>query len=186
LGKRERRKILVNPALSEPESFRMWMRREVEGGWLRQKKYHYVLDLKDLAKTIGDFDGHVIDMIIAQAAAWRSVSNTVAVAKDGMLQALGDGQQDRMACAQLCFVRAERVRHDTRGSSLASDGFFPYAKRKSEDAPFEAPELLVQAGCKAVVVPYDGKNVAEVEEYFRQAGVAVAFVKPEHRGFFGH
>ena len=187
LGKKERRRILVNPALSEPRlSPRMWMRREVEGGFMRQKKYHYVLNLKDLVKTIGDVSPYVVDMIIAWAATWRSVSNTVAIAKNGMLQALGDGQQDRIACFQLCFDRAARSRHDTNGSSLASDGFLPYARRKSESAPLEGPELLVQAGCKAVVVPYDGKNVAEVEEYLRQAGVAVAFVKPEHRGFFGH
>ena len=187
LGKKERRRILVNPALSDPKLPPYeWMHREVRGGFLRQKNYHYVLNLKDLAKITGDVSQRIVDIIIAWAATWRSVSNTVAIAKNGMLQALGDGQQDRMACVQLCIDRGVRAHHDTNGSTLASDGFFPYAKRSSETASLEGPELLVQAGCKAVVVPYDGKNVAEVEEFFRQAGVFVVFVKPEHRGFFAH
>jgi len=187
LSKKERRKVLVNPNLADPKlSPRMWMRREVEGGHLKQRNYHYILDLKNLAKATGNFGDNVVDMIIAWGATWRSVSNTVALAGNSMLLSLGDGQQDRIACAQLCLDRAKRARHITNGSSGASDGFFPYAKRSSENAPFEAPELLVQAGCEAVVVPYDGVRKEEVAEYFRQAGVAVAFVAPEHRGFFGH
>lgn len=187
LGKKERRRILVNPALSDPRlPPYTWMYREVRGGFLRQKNYHYVLDFKDLAKMTGDLSEYMFNIIIAWGAAWRSVSNTVAIAKNGMLLSMGCGQQDRIACVQLCLDRAKRSNHDTYGSAFASDGFFPYAKRSSENAPLEGSELLVKAGCRSGVVPYDGKNVAEVEEYFRQAGVAVAFVKPEHRGFFGH
>jgi len=191
LGKKEKRRILVNPALAEMTSPQSeWMRRPVEAGFLRQKNYHYVLDLKDLVKTTDDLGNHDIthDMIIAWAATWRSVSNTVAIAKDGMLLALGCGVQDRIGCVQLCLGRAKRSKHNTYGSSFASDAFFPYAKRlnSGEDIPLEGPQLLVQAGCVAGVVPYDGKNIAEVEEYFQQSCIAVAFVRPEHRGFFGH
>ena len=113
LGNKERRRILVNPALSNPESTRMWMRREVQGGWIRQKDYHYVLDLKDLVMATEDFTRHVNNMIIAWAATWRSVSNTVAIANDDMLQALGAGQQDRMACVKLCVLIAAHAPNTT-------------------------------------------------------------------------
>jgi len=188
LSKKEKRRILVNPALADMTSPQSeLMHRLVEGGFIRQKNYHYVLNFNDLAKATDGLDqNHQTDVIIAWAATWRSVSNTVAIANGGMLQALGCGQQDRIACVQLCLERAKRSKHDTVDSSFASDGFFPYARRKGESDPLEGPELLVQAGCKAGVVPFDGKNVAEVEDYFLKAGVAVAFVAPEHRGFFGH
>lgn len=50
----------------------------------------------------------------------------------------------------------------------------------------EGPDLLIDAGCIGGVVPADGKNLAEVQKYFADAGLAVAYVPPEHRGFAKH
>lgn len=50
----------------------------------------------------------------------------------------------------------------------------------------EGPELLIDAGCLGGVVPADGKNLEEVKALFTEAGLSVAFVAPEHRGFAKH
>ena len=50
----------------------------------------------------------------------------------------------------------------------------------------EGPDLLVDAGCVGGVVPADGKNLAEVQQYFADHGLAVAYVDAEHRGFAKH
>jgi hypothetical protein len=50
----------------------------------------------------------------------------------------------------------------------------------------EGPELLIDAGCIGGVVPFDGKNKEEVRKLFEEAGVSVAFLAPENRGFSKH
>lgn len=50
----------------------------------------------------------------------------------------------------------------------------------------EGDELLIDAGCKGGVVTADGKNLPEVQKLFKEAGLSVAFVAPENRGFAKH
>ena len=50
----------------------------------------------------------------------------------------------------------------------------------------EGTELLIDAGCLGGVVPADGQKLPEVQELFKQAGLSVAFVAPEFRGFAKH
>ena len=190
LGKKERRRLLVNPALANPVmSEDEWVIHPVRGGFLKQKAPRFIFEIAAVEEWIGQqlLGPHDhSSLIIAWAVAWRASSNTVALAKRNMLIGLGCGQQDRIACVRLCLDRAERSGHNTTGSLFASDAFFPYARRKREEDPFEGPELLDQAGCIGGVVPADGKNLAEVKKFFESANMAVAFLPKEHRGFSGH
>lgn len=188
LGRKERRRILVNPALSSIGGYMPnKMIEPVSGGFLVQKSYNYVLDLFNMDwKTDPIASSYWIDAIIAWAAAWRSISNTVALAVDQKLIGLGCGQQDRIACVQLCLDRANRAGHSPINSIFASDGFFPFACRKRQEDLYEGPELLAKAGCYGGIVPFDGKNAEEVCKYFCAQNIKVGFVPAEHRGFFGH
>lgn len=130
LGKREKRRLLANPALaSAPMPTDEWMLQPVRGGFLRQKAANFVLSPKDIASWAGaELDKQDLEnLLIAWAVCWRASSNTVALARDGMLIGLGCGQQDRIACVRLCLERSARAGHTTKGSVFASDGFFPYA-----------------------------------------------------------
>ena len=192
LGKKEKRRVLVNPALANPTlPPEEWMYRLMRGGFLKQKMPTYVFDFQKIHEFVGvlgahELSGMLTDMIIAWAIAWHSVSNTVALANKEMLIGLGCGQQDRIACVQLALNRACRAKHQITGSVCASDGFWPYACRANDAGPLEGPELLVEVGCSACVVPADGKNLPAVKAYFEKHGIKVAFLAPEHRGFFGH
>ncbi len=190
LGKREKRRLLYNSALLAPSMPpNQWVWRSIQNGWLVQKAQNYVLTLQNIRSLVCSQEKREIDLpslIIAWAVAWRSVSNTVALAKNEMLIGLGCGQQDRMACVQLCLDRAKRSGHNAKGSVAASDGFFPFACRKEQDDPLEGPELLANAGCTTVVVPADGKKFEEVSKFFFERDIMVAFLEPNHRGFFGH
>jgi len=190
LGKKERRRLLANLALANPVmSGDEWVIRPVRGGFLRQKASRFVFESAAVEEWTGQQGLGPDDyssLIIAWAVTWRASSNTVALAKRHMLIGLGCGQQDRIACVKLCLDRAERAGHNPTGSLFASDAFFPYARRKKEEDPLEGPELLNQAGCIGGVVPADGKNLAEVKEFFASTGMAVAFLLKEHRGFSGH
>lgn len=211
LGKKEKRRLLVNCELAFPlMSEEKWMWRPVRGGAVKQLEPNFVFSI-EAVKEWSDGNSPILfkinraNAIIAWAVAWYSVSNTVALANDNMLISLGCGQQDRIACVRLCLDRAKRSGHKTQGAMFASDAFFPYARRNYQPnfwerwldfdlamfglrsgPPLEGPELLVQAGCIGGIVPADGKNFEEVRDYFSKMNLAVAFLKPEFRGFFGH
>lgn len=188
LGKREKRRLMANSALLDPFLPQGEMHRPVRGGTLVQQRSLFVFSSDEIVSSSGP-DGSrkedLTDKIIAWAACWRASSNTVALAKDGMLIALGCGQQDRIACVSLCLERAKRAGHDTRGSQFASDAFFPYAT-SAEGAVKEGPELLADAGCYGGVVPADGQNFEKVKKFFVDKGMNVSFVAPENRGFSKH
>lgn len=233
LGKKAKRRLIANKALMTaglpPNKYAL---QPVRGGFLRQSSPRFILDIQELTmvgKTLSKDD--FATLLIAWAVCWRASSNTVTLAKDGMLIGSGCGQQDRIACVRLCLERANRAGHDPKGSLFASDGFFPYAQDAqgciSEENPDwtilegmliglaksfpdstnkksklrkltkltnmisrldsrEGPELLIAAGCKGGVVPADGKNLAEVQTLFSEAGLSVAFVAKENRGFSKH
>lgn len=50
----------------------------------------------------------------------------------------------------------------------------------------EGPQLLVAAGCRRGVVPFDGMNKEEVKAFFASKGLEIAFVDAIHRGFSKH
>ncbi|MFA6410643.1 MAG: hypothetical protein WCW26_03670 [Candidatus Buchananbacteria bacterium] len=214
LAKRENRRLLVNEAISNPTmSPAKQMLRPIRGGFIVQGCPDFVLNLRsesaggieDILNPVSDED-FLADLIIAWAVTWRANSNTVAIAKNGMLLALGCGQQDRMACAELCLHRAERSGHNTIDAAFGSDGFFPFAQRnyaptiwrrlanssrrligfKPVEPPLEAPELLVAAGCRGGVVPADGKRLEEVKAFFAANKLTMVFVAKENRGFDQH
>lgn len=134
LGKREKRRLLANPALKDtpfPED--QWMYRQVRSDWLRQKSPNFVLTPAEVQSWSGleMREDEFQNALIAFACCWRASSNTVALAVDNMLIGLGCGQQDRIACVRLALDRANRAGHNVEGSIFASDAFFPYATSKS-------------------------------------------------------
>lgn len=188
LGKRDKRRLMSNPALVEPFLPSGEMERSVRGGKLVQQRSPFILSPDEVVDRSGEGemrDQDFVDQLIAWATCWRASSNTVSLAKNGMLIALGCGQQDRIACVALCLRQAQRAGHDTIGSQFASDAFFPYATG-AEGAPKEGPELLAAAGCSGGVVPKDGKNFEAVKKLFSDKGMIVSFVASENRGFSKH
>lgn len=190
LGKKEKRRLMANAALRDPFlSGQELMRRPVRGGTLVQRRSTFILTPDRVASSTKSrdmlSDQALIDLLIAWATCWRATSNTVALARDGMLIGLGCGQQDRIACVELCLHRAHRAVHDVTGSFFASDAFFPYATSKNGLVK-EGPELLVEAGCHGGVVPADGKNFDAVRAYFAAHDLHVLFVDKQFRGFSKH
>ncbi|MBL7160444.1 MAG: hypothetical protein ISS93_01165 [Candidatus Aenigmarchaeota archaeon] len=189
LGKRERRHLLANPALVNP-AFPPdeWAWRPVRGGMLRQKAPRFVFDLRNIEEQVGK-DLNPVDLasvVIAFSVAWRANSNTIALAKGGMLIGLCAGEQDRRTAAEFALLKAKKAGHDPRGSFFASDGFFPFAKRVDAGDELEATEMLAEAGCRGGIVPADGRRLAEVKEFFKETEMTVFFVHPENRGFSQH
>lgn len=149
LGHRAKRRLLSNLALLNPSlPQEIWAWKQVRGGWLKQRLPNFILtpdQINHWTTPLASND-YFLDLLIAWAAAWFATSNSVALAKDRALLALGCGQQDRIRCTWLSIVRARLAGHQTVGSYFASDGFFPYAASKvnSGPLPFDDWELILK------------------------------------------
>ncbi|WP_433459257.1 bifunctional phosphoribosylaminoimidazolecarboxamide formyltransferase/IMP cyclohydrolase [Micromonospora sp. CA-248212] len=107
------------------------------------------------------------------AFAWRAVravkSNAILLAKDGATVGVGMGQVNRVDSAQLAVSRAGADR--ARGSVAASDAFFPFA---------DGPQILIDAGVRAIVQPGGSIRDEEVIEAAKKANVTMYLTKTRH------
>jgi phosphoribosylaminoimidazolecarboxamide formyltransferase/IMP cyclohydrolase len=119
--------------------------RQVGGGWLAQ-------DSDD--RTPEDIEFKVVTERQATPQemeelkyAWRCVkhvkSNAITVAKDGRLLGMGSGQPNRVKSVEIAM---EKAGDEVKGSTLASDAFFPFAWGDSI-------EKACQAGVSVIVHP---------------------------------
>ncbi|GAA4393919.1 bifunctional phosphoribosylaminoimidazolecarboxamide formyltransferase/IMP cyclohydrolase [Tsukamurella soli] len=104
--------------------------------------------------------------------AWRAVrsvkSNAILLASRGASVGVGMGQVNRVDAAQLAVNRAgDRV----VGSVAASDAFFPFP---------DGPQILIDAGVKAIVQPGGSIHDKEVIEVAQEAGVTMYFTGTRH------
>jgi phosphoribosylaminoimidazolecarboxamide formyltransferase/IMP cyclohydrolase len=123
----------------------------------------------------------------------RMHSNSVRMVKNGYATALAGGNQDRVGCIEIAYFKNSRMnelaaRPDyekfkerakdylLEGSSMASDGFFPFQ---------DSIELANELGITAVLAPAGGK---EHEKVIAKAGeLGLAFVDlPAEMRFFDH
>ncbi|GAA2643596.1 bifunctional phosphoribosylaminoimidazolecarboxamide formyltransferase/IMP cyclohydrolase [Nonomuraea recticatena] len=104
--------------------------------------------------------------------AWRACrsvkSNAIVLASAGATVGVGMGQVNRVDSCRLAVTRAgERA----AGSVAASDAFFPFA---------DGPEVLIEAGVKAIVEPGGSIRDDEVVAACEKAGVTLYFTGTRH------
>lgn len=176
-------RLLSNPALRELDRNSLDLEtrtRHVRGGHLEQPNYSFVLDLAhpDVEITGSLAARQAIDLLLAWAIGSTSNSNTVTLVRDGQLLGNGVGQQDRVGGCQLAVARATAAGHSTDGCAAYSDSYFPFP---------DGPQVLIDAGVRAVFRTTGSVRDHVVRQTFRDAGVVVAQL-PDHaaRGFFAH
>jgi phosphoribosylaminoimidazolecarboxamide formyltransferase/IMP cyclohydrolase len=156
--------------------------RPISGGLLMQER-----DVIDAAGT--DEDGNdtgddpsrwrlvagspaAADVLDDLAFAWRAVratkSNAILLASGGASVGVGMGQVNRVDSCRLAVSRAgERA----AGSVAASDAFFPFE---------DGPQVLIDAGVRAIVQPGGSMRDALTVEACRKAGVTMYFTGTRH------
>ncbi len=107
------------------------------------------------------------------AFAWRAVravkSNAILLARDGATVGVGMGQVNRVDSARLAVARAGADR--AHGAVAASDAFFPFA---------DGPQILIDAGIRAIVQPGGSIRDEEVIAACKQAGVTMYLTATRH------
>jgi phosphoribosylaminoimidazolecarboxamide formyltransferase / IMP cyclohydrolase len=104
--------------------------------------------------------------------AWRAIravkSNAILLASGGASVGVGMGQVNRV---DSCHLAVTRAGDRAKGSVAASDAFFPFA---------DGPQILIDAGVRAIVAPGGSIRDEEVIAAAQAAGVTTYFTGTRH------
>src|SRR4051794_24608858 len=168
-GKKNLR-ILVCPPDEHPDPVEF---RGISGGVLMQRVDHVDAEGDDPAAwTLATGEAASDEVLADLAFAWRACravkSNAILLAKDGASVGIGMGQVNRVDSCRLAVARAgDRA----AGSVAASDAFFPFE---------DGPQILIDAGIRAIVQPGGSVRDELTVEAARAAGVTMYFTGTRH------
>lgn len=102
--------------------------------------------------------------------AWRAVgsvkSNAIVLSRGGATIGIGAGQMSRVDAAFLSVHKARLAGHDTTGSVMGSDAFFPFR---------DGVEQAAEAGVTAIVQPGGSVRDEEVVQAANEFNIAMVF-----------
>ncbi len=114
------------------------------------------------------------DLGFAWKACRAAKSNAILLARDGGAVGIGMGQVNRVDSCKLAVERANSLADNeerARGAVAASDAFFPFE---------DGPQVLIDAGVKAIVQPGGSKRDELTIEAAKAAGVTMYFTGTRH------
>lgn len=153
--------------------------RPISGGLLMQHTDRFQADGDDPANwTLATGDAADEQTLADLAFAWRAVraakSNAILLAHGGASVGIGMGQVNRVDSCRLAVERANTLvesEERARGAVAASDAFFPFA---------DGPQILLDAGVRAIVQPGGSVRDEETIEACKAAGVTMYFTGTRH------
>ena len=163
-------RILVCPPDEHPDPVEF---RGISGGVLMQRVDHVDAEGDDPATwTLATGDAAPDDVLADLAFAWRACravkSNAILLARDGASVGIGMGQVNRV---DSCRLAVSRAGDRAKGSVAASDAFFPFE---------DGPQILIDAGVRAIVQPGGSVRDELTIEAAKAAGVTMYFTGTRH------
>ncbi|MEV7502917.1 bifunctional phosphoribosylaminoimidazolecarboxamide formyltransferase/IMP cyclohydrolase [Streptomyces sp. NPDC093018] len=148
--------------------------KPVDGGLLLQVADRLQAEGDDPANwTLASGEALSAEELKDLAFAWKACravkSNAILLAKDGASVGVGMGQVNRVDSCKLAVERAGEER--ARGSYAASDAFFPFP---------DGPQILIDAGVRAIVQPGGSVRDELAVEAAQKAGVTMYFTGTRH------
>ena len=145
----------------------------VSGGVLQQRVDHVDAPGDDVATWTLAAGPAADDATLADLAfAWRACravkSNAILLANDGASVGIGMGQVNRV---DSCRLAVSRAGDRAKGSVAASDAFFPFE---------DGPQILLDAGVRAIVQPGGSMRDQLTVEACEKAGVPLYFTGTRH------
>lgn len=146
--------------------------RTALGGFLAQSPDNVLLP-GDLDFVAGDRPGEAVvrSLELAWAAVKHVKSNSIVLARDSRTIGIGAGQHSRIDAAIVAVRKAHDHGHETKGSVMASDGFFPFP---------DCVELAHENGVVAIVQPGGSIRDEEVIARARELGIGMALTSMRH------
>jgi phosphoribosylaminoimidazolecarboxamide formyltransferase/IMP cyclohydrolase len=146
--------------------------KRVLGGLLVQERDADVEDRELMRVVTGTLtEEQWGDLLFAWRVCKHVGSNAIVIARSLQTIGIGAGQMSRVDAVRIALEKARELGHETSGSVLASDAFFPFA---------DGPELALGAGVAAIVQPGGSKRDEEVIDVSAEAGVAMVLTGRRH------
>lgn len=148
--------------------------RLVSGGLLLQDADRFPAEVESLVDgwqlVTGDMpsDAEKANLAFAWKACRAVKSNAIVLAQASATVGIGMGQVNRV---DSCRLAVERAGGRAAGSVAASDAFFPFA---------DGPQVLIDAGIRAIVQPGGSVRDQEVIDAAAAAGVTMFFTGERH------
>ena len=169
-------RLLVAPRLGEPRA--SWKRRPEEARELRSVTGGVLVMDRDLGSVRRE-DIKVMTKRAPTEQEWRDLlfawkvvkhvkSNAIVFASGDRTVAIGGGQTCRVESVKTAVMKAQL---DVRGSSVASDAFFPFK---------DGVEEIIKAGATAIIQPGGSMRDAEVIAAADAAGIAMVATGMRH------
>jgi phosphoribosylaminoimidazolecarboxamide formyltransferase/IMP cyclohydrolase len=163
LGRKKNLRVLEGHAEWPPRSLDY---KRVRGGVLVQERPRTVID--DAGWTVATKREPTPEERRDLLFVWRAVasvkSNAIVLAREGATIGIGAGQMSRVDAAFLAVHKAQLAGHDTKGSVLGSDAFFPFR---------DGVDQAAEAGVTAIVQPGGSVRDAEVITAADERGIAM-------------
>ncbi|MFA6214546.1 MAG: bifunctional phosphoribosylaminoimidazolecarboxamide formyltransferase/IMP cyclohydrolase [Candidatus Micrarchaeia archaeon] len=173
LKQKESRRILDVSNLWDQSAERAVEFRYIVGGMLYQGRDPGIYDksgIKVVTKKQPTQE-QIEDCYFATKFAKHIKSNAIAIASGRQLVGVGAGQMSRVDSCNIAISKARRHGFELKGTSAASDAFFPF--RDGLDA-------LADAGIECVVQPGGSVKDAEVIAAADERGIAMVFTGRRH------
>jgi phosphoribosylaminoimidazolecarboxamide formyltransferase/IMP cyclohydrolase len=116
-------------------------------------------------------EAEIQDLLFANICAKHLKSNTIALAKDRQLLAMGCGQTSRVDALKQAIDKAKRFGFSLEGAVMASDAFFPFP---------ECVEIADLAGITAVIQPGGSIRDKDSIDYCDEHGMAMVLTGVRH------
>ncbi|GGR50252.1 phosphoribosylaminoimidazolecarboxamide formyltransferase/IMP cyclohydrolase [Nocardioides luteus] len=153
--------------------------RPISGGLLMQQVDHVDAEGDDpaswtLATGEAADEATLADLAFAWKACRSAKSNAILLAADGASVGIGMGQVNRVDSCRLAVERANTLAEGSeraRGAVAASDAFFPFE---------DGPQILIDAGVKAIVQPGGSIRDELTVKACEAAGVTMYFTGTRH------
>ena len=147
--------------------------RGISGGVLMQRVDHVDAEGDDPSTwTLATGEAASAEDLADLAFAWRACryvkSNAILLAHDGASVGIGMGQVNRV---DSCKLAVDRSGDRAAGSVAASDAFFPFE---------DGPQILIDAGVRAIVQPGGSVRDELTIEAAKKAGVTMYFTGTRH------
>ncbi len=167
------------------KTIRVLLDRERRAGAPGERSYKRVLGgmlAQDADAEIEDREGWQVvagamsepqwgDLVFAWRVCKHVSSNAIVLGKDLQTIGIGAGQMSRVDAVRIAVEKAAEFGHDTNGSALASDAFFPFP---------DGPQVALDAGTTAIVQPGGSRRDEDVIAAVEKAGAAMVFTGRRH------
>ncbi|HFB67322.1 MAG TPA: bifunctional phosphoribosylaminoimidazolecarboxamide formyltransferase/IMP cyclohydrolase, partial [Calditrichae bacterium] len=150
-----------------------WEVKSVCGGYLVNES-DSIKENADQYKVVTDAqptEQQWADLLFAWKVVKHVKSNAIVLAREQKLLGAGAGQMSRVDSVELAGWKAQKFNHETTGSVLASDAFFPF-----RDGIDKAAAL----GVTAIIQPGGSIRDEEVIQAANEHGIAMVFTGIRH------